>query len=123
MPGRGKGIVAAEPIKAGQLIWTGEDARVQELLSEESVVERLKTFDNLDDLRFFLNHIYCYGGNVCALHDDSKFTNHSKAPVMATAATLQERGIAVIPFGRDPVDTLDTFAARDVGTSCEKKRL
>ncbi len=73
-----------------------------------------------EERAYFLNHIYCYGGVVCALHDTSKYTNHSKKdPVMATAETLRRRGVVVVPFGRDPIDELDCFAGRDVAVGEE----
>ena len=48
------------------------------------------------------------------LHDDSKFTNHSRSPSMTTAAKLAARGLPVLLAGRAPDDSADCFAARDI---------
>ena len=102
-----------------KLIWTGEDPRVQETLNEEQFRSRVTSISDASERAFFLNHVYCYDGVAYALHDDSKYTNHSKKePVMTTAALLAARGVKTIPFGREPTST-DCFASRDVAVGEE----
>lgn len=56
------------------------------------------------------------GGLCNDLQDDSKYTNHSRRPALATASALRERGVPVLPLpgGRAPDDETDCFAARDI---------
>ncbi len=61
------------------------------------------------------------GGLCNDLQDDSKYTNHSRNPALATASRLAELGVAVLPIagGRQPDDDVDCFAARDIAAGEE----
>eukprot|EP01130_Rhizamoeba_saxonica_P013675 TRINITY_DN5854_c0_g2_i1.p1 TRINITY_DN5854_c0_g2~~TRINITY_DN5854_c0_g2_i1.p1 ORF type:complete len:535 (+),score=90.99 TRINITY_DN5854_c0_g2_i1:555-2159(+) len=72
---KGLGVIAAADIKKGTLVWQFEEGTHITYTVEEAraYLEKL----SFEDRKFWLNHVFNWNSNLCALQCDCMFMNHS----------------------------------------------
>ena len=77
----GKGVFATEFIPRNTLIWKySKGVNVKVYDDEKSVVEHLDTLESYEQRKFFMSHVYVFGGVVNEILDDGQTWNHSSTP-------------------------------------------
>lgn len=104
-PIAGVGLFTTEDIPKGALVWKYSPQSVRTYDSEAAVRTRLAALSE-KELLDFLEHAYCWEGQVVEILDDGKYWNHSKRPNTGNVPDDPDSSYALrdIPAGEELLD-------------------
>ena len=111
LPGKGLGVVAGEDIPAGSLVWEFEVGSCIPTTADD--VLHMASEHGREATAAFLNHCFCWAGEMLYPQGDTKFFNHSKNPNICSPDGHRWLANRLIQAGEEMLDDYGTYDELD----------
>lgn len=107
IPSKGLGVTATEDIEKGRLVWEFEDGAC--VAASAEMVDALARESGVGAASDFLNHCFCWDGQILYPQGDTQFVNHSSTPNMASPDGVRWFATRAILEGEELLDDYGTY--------------